>query len=207
MTNDPIASHPLTSGDLGNGRLVGWEWLPGTDLHRRAHADGGEPRPIGWIVVASEFFKEVWAKGRWAVQMTDRHDVVVGLDDMKDQGYMLRALAPSALDREGRRSVALEDLSRGMLVCWNWLPGMQFPMKAKDGSDPRPIGRVVSQEDLPHMSTREGPLNIQLLDCEHWLIAPKTVLRRGNPIYAVDPAEVAAVLAAIPQEPPVQPAP
>jgi hypothetical protein len=71
----------------------------------------------------------------------------------------------------------IEDFERGMLVEWDW-SGPWGENAIEKGI--RPVGRVVTRDDLPNMSTHEGPFNVLVLDSPHWVISPHTVLRKGH---------------------------
>lgn len=79
--------------------------------------------------------------------------------------------------------LGIRDIERGMLVAWDWSEDM-VGLASKRGV--RPVGRVVTQEDLPSMSTVEGPCNIQCLDDAAWLLSPDTMLRKGREIRAFE---------------------
>ncbi len=71
-----------------------------------------------------------------------------------------------------------EDLARGMLVEWRWPVGGTGDLAAENGV--RPLGRVVTREDLPTMSEQDGPLGVQTLDAAWWVLSPATVLAKGG---------------------------
>jgi len=71
----------------------------------------------------------------------------------------------------------IEEFERGMLVEWDWSGPWGENAKEKGI---RPVGRVVTQDDLPGMSTHEGPFNVQVLDAPWWAISPQTVLGKGG---------------------------
>ncbi len=76
--------------------------------------------------------------------------------------------------------LAYADLRRGMLVEWRWSPGMA-DMASRTGV--RPIGRVITREDMPTMDEGEGPLGIQALDAAWWVVGPRAFLAKGGRLW------------------------
>ena len=75
------------------------------------------------------------------------------------------------------------DLRRGDLVEWDWIPTGYGALAIERGL--RPLGRVVTRDDLPTMSVLEGHLNIQLLDDEMWVLSVQTMLEKGRTLRKV----------------------
>lgn len=69
-------------------------------------------------------------------------------------------------------------LTRGSYYKWEW------PMKGAGAMARhrrlRPIGRAVTQEDVPDMPESAGPIGIQTLDDKTWVIAPSMITAAGN---------------------------
>lgn len=74
-------------------------------------------------------------------------------------------------------------LRRHDLVDWDWSASGLGKLAVRRGI--RPIGRIVTRDDLPHMSERDGPLGIQCLDDATWVISPYEMERRGREIRKI----------------------
>jgi hypothetical protein len=81
-----------------------------------------------------------------------------------------------------KRELALADLVRGTRVAWEWSGAIADLAAAKNV---RPIGRVVTHEDLPLM-TRNIEIGIQTDDDPLWVISPKLMVAKGRKIFAAD---------------------
>lgn len=70
----------------------------------------------------------------------------------------------------------LEDFKRGDLIAFDWSTGVASDLARKGNI--RPLGRVVTQEDLPHMTGTA--LGIQLIDDPTWVIDPAFAISKGK---------------------------
>lgn len=83
-----------------------------------------------------------------------------------------------------RKEINLADLKRGHIVSWDWVA--EGAGKPAIDKGVRPLGKIVSQEDLPYMSVREGELNLQTLDDPNWVLSPALMLKKGRKLYFAD---------------------
>ena len=75
-------------------------------------------------------------------------------------------------------------LVRGVLYEWEWPQQGAGAMARRRGL--WPIGRVVTQEDVPDMHESAMPLGIQVLSDKRWIIAPDLITEDGGHFYRVD---------------------
>lgn len=87
-------------------------------------------------------------------------------------------------DLQARKEINLADMKRGLIVSWDWIEEGAGKLAMDKGI--RPIGRIVTREDLPHMSVRESVFGVQTLDDPHWVLSPITMLEKGRKLYLVD---------------------
>lgn len=83
--------------------------------------------------------------------------------------------------------LTLDDLKRGMLIRWDWPEGLR-ELAAR--GQVRPIGRVITRDDLPTMSKRTR-LAVQTVDDPTWVIDPAVVLAKGGSLYRASPTDTA----------------
>lgn len=79
--------------------------------------------------------------------------------------------------------LTMTDLERGMVVTWEWSAGTKDLAERRNV---RPIGRVVTHEDLLTMSAAVK-IGIQTLDDPLWVIDPATILTKGRLLLPADP--------------------
>jgi hypothetical protein len=75
---------------------------------------------------------------------------------------------------------AIEQFTQGLLVQWEWVANGAGQGAIDKGF--RPLGRVVTRDDLPHMGTALG---IQLVDDPMWVIDPAVGLSKGREFFQV----------------------
>ena len=83
-----------------------------------------------------------------------------------------------------RTVVNVSDLTRGLFVSWEWADGLSGTLATTKGI--RPIGRVVTREDLPHMHTDDSGFGVQTLDDAEWVINPTIFTEKGRILYLAD---------------------
>ena len=71
----------------------------------------------------------------------------------------------------------LEDFKRGILVAFEWAPGPTGDLARKRNL--RALGKVVTREDLPKMSSTTT-VAVQLLDDPLWVIDPAFAIAKGK---------------------------
>lgn len=72
--------------------------------------------------------------------------------------------------------LTLEQLKRGDLVSFEWSAGPAGDSARERGI--RALGRVVTQEDLPHM--KGTAVGVQLVDDPVWVIDPAFAMSKGK---------------------------
>jgi hypothetical protein len=82
----------------------------------------------------------------------------------------------------GKQVISVIQLKRGMLVRWRW--GGHGRTIAKD-KGVRPVGRVVTRDDYPHMACEIG---LACLDDSMWVLDPEILLAKGRVIRIVENA-------------------
>ena len=75
-------------------------------------------------------------------------------------------------------------LVRGVLYEWEWPQQGAGAMARHRGL--WPIGRAVTQEDVPNMHESATPIGIQVLSDKSWIIAPGLVTEAGGSFERVD---------------------
>lgn len=80
------------------------------------------------------------------------------------------------------RELTLDELVRGTRVAWEW-SGVAAGIAAEKRV--RPVGRVVTHEDLPSMS-KAIEVGIQVDDDLVWVMDPRQMIAKGRKIYSVD---------------------
>ena len=80
------------------------------------------------------------------------------------------------------RELPLDELVRGARVTWEW-SGVAAGIAAE--RDVRPIGRVVTHEDLPTMS-KTIEVGIQTDDDPVWVLDPRQMTAKGRKIFAAE---------------------
>lgn len=75
------------------------------------------------------------------------------------------------------RELTLADLARGTRVTWEWSPVSTALANEKTV---RPLGRVVTREDLPLMGIELG---IQADDDISWVLDPAQMIAKGKKIF------------------------
>ena len=83
-----------------------------------------------------------------------------------------------------RTVINISDLTRGLFVSWDWATGLSGTLATSKGI--RPIGRVVTRDDLPHMHTDDSDLGVQTLDDPNWIINPSIFTEKGRILYLAD---------------------
>lgn len=81
-----------------------------------------------------------------------------------------------------RRELILTELVRGTKVAWEWSGPVAELARAKGV---RPVGRVITHEDLPTMTARIE-VGIQTDDDPAWVLNPVEMLAKGRKILAAD---------------------
>jgi hypothetical protein len=84
-------------------------------------------------------------------------------------------------ESHGRREAEFTDLKRGLLLSWDWVA--EGAGKDAINKGIRPLGKIVTREDLPHMSVHHGEFNLQTLDDPHWVLSPALMLEKGRKLY------------------------
>ncbi len=74
-------------------------------------------------------------------------------------------------------SLKLEDFKRGTVVAFEWAPGPAGDLARKRNL--RALGKVVTREDLPKMSSTTT-VGVQLLDDPLWVIDPAFAMSKGK---------------------------
>lgn len=70
----------------------------------------------------------------------------------------------------------LDDFTRGVLVKFEWSAGDAGDFARENGI--RPLGRVVTREDLPQMAGTA--VGVQLIDDPSWVIDPAFAMAKGK---------------------------
>lgn len=75
----------------------------------------------------------------------------------------------------------LENFTRGTLVVFEWSPGGTGDFARENRI--RPLGKVVTRDDLPQMATAVG---VQLIDDPMWVIDPAVAIAKGKKFTMAD---------------------
>ena len=79
------------------------------------------------------------------------------------------------------QELAVADLAPGLRVSWEWSNGPIGDVARARGV--RPLGRVVTKADLPHMACEVG---VQTEDDPSWVVDPLQMIGKGRKIFVVD---------------------
>lgn len=80
-----------------------------------------------------------------------------------------------------RQELTVDDLAPGLRVTWEWPNGPTGDAAQERGV--RPLGRVVTKADLPHMACEVG---VQTEDDPSWVMDPIQMIGKGRKIFAAD---------------------